>query len=257
MLPYLHDDTLREALEGRNIEEALVYLKVVSPDGGACPMKASGSGPPEAGQQSQSYFASAAEFISSKLKRVFNRTETVPVGELVELLQACDGDQHLVVEALKKTGMNFLWDSETMHSEWKDWCDARVTPQAATPLSTTMSSMDLLERPSLYDYWNEASFMTAMMERSDIILHPDVNIPDLAKKYRGQFPAMLRKMQISYNATFPPHWTEKWMMDAYSLWLAAPPGSTATAETTTPTNAATRQATAPVTDTSASNNQRM
>ena len=257
VLPYLHDDTLREALDGRNVEEALVYLKVVSPDRGACPVVASGSGPPEAGQQSQSYFASATEFISSKLKRVFNRTETVPVGEIIELLQACDGDQHLVVETLKKTGMNFSWDSETMHSEWKDWCDARVTPQAATPISTTMSGMDLLERPGLSDYQNEASFMTALMERSDIILHPEVNIPDLAKKYRGQFPAMLRKMQISYNASFPSHWTEQWMMDAYSLWMMAPPASTTTVETSTPTNAATRQATAPVTNTSASNNQRM
>ena len=183
MLPYLHDDTLHEALKGRNIEEALVYLKVVSPDRGARPMMASGSGPPETRQQSQSYFASATEFISSKLKRVFNQTETVPVGEIVELLQACDGDKHLVVEALKKTGMNFSWDSKTMHSEWKDWCDARVTLQAATPLSTTMSGMDLLERPSSYDYQNEASFMTAMMERSDIILHPGINMPDLAKKY--------------------------------------------------------------------------
>ena len=257
MLPYLHNDTLHEALKGRNIEEALVYLKVVSPDRGTRPMMASGSGPPETGQQSQYYFTSAAEFISSKLKRVFNQTETVPVGEIVELLQACDGDKHLVVEALKKTGMNFSWDSETMRSEWKDWCDARVTPQAATPLSTTMSGMDLLERPSLYDYRNEASFMTAMIERSNIILHPGINMPDLAKKYRGQFPAMLRKMQISYNATFPSHWTEKWMMDAYSLWLAAPPVTTTTAENTTPTNAATRQATAPVTNTSAGGNQRM
>ena len=257
ILPYLHDDTLHEALKGRSIEEALVYLKVVSPNRGACPVMASGSGPPETGHHSQSYFASAAKFISSKLKRVFNRTEVVPVEEIIELLQACDGDKHLVVEALRKTGMNFLWDDVTMCSEWKDWCDARVTPQAATPILTTMSSMDLLERPNLYDYRNEASFMMAMMERSDIILHPDIDMPDLAKKYRGQFPAMLWKMQISYNATFPSHWTEKWMMDAYSLWLTVPPVATTTAENTTPTNAATRQATAPVINTPAGGNQRM
>ena len=257
MLPYLHDDTLHEALKGRNVEEALVYLKVVSPDRRTHLVTASGSGPPETGQQSQSYFASAAEFISSKMKRVFNRTEVVPVEEIIELLRACDGDKHLVVKALKKTGMNFSWDDETMRSEWKDWCDARVTLQAATPISTTMSGMDLLERPSSYDYWNEASFMMAMMERSDIILHPGINMPDLAKKYRGQFPAMLQKMQISYNATFPSHWTEKWMMDAYSLWLTAPPVATTTAESTTPTNAATRQATAPVTNASAGDDQRM
>ena len=257
LLPYLHDDTLHEALKGRNVEEALVYLKVVSPDRGARPVMASGSGPTGTRPQSQSYITSAAEFISSKLQRVFNRTEVVPVDEIVELLQACDGDMHLVVEALRKTGMNFSWDEVTMSSEWRDWCDARVALQAATPISTMMSNMDLLEQPSLYDFRNEASFMVTMIERSNIILHPGINVPDLAKKYWGQFPAMLRKMQISYNTTFPSHWTEKWLLDAYSLWLAVPPSATAAAETTTPTNAATRQATAPVINASADGNRRM
>ena len=257
MLPYLHNDTLHEALRGRNVEEALVYLKVVSPDGGACPVVASGSGPMGAKPQSQPYITSAANFISSKLQRVFNRTEVVPVDKLVELLQACDGDMHLVVEALKKTGMNFLWDEATMSSEWKDWCDARVTPQAATPISTTMSNMDLLEQPDLYDFRNEASFLTAMVERSNIILHPGINMSDLAKKYQGQFPAMLWKMQISYNTTLPSHWTEKWLMDAYLLWLTGLPSATATTENTTPTNAATRQATAPVINSSVDGNQHM
>ena len=145
MLPYLHDDTLHEALSGRSIEEALVYLKVVSPDRGAHPVVASGSGPTETKLQSQSSIASATEFISSKLQRVFNRTEVVLVDEIIELLQACDGDMYLVVEALRKTGMNFSWDEVTMCNKWRDWCDAKVTPQAATPISTTMSGMDLLE----------------------------------------------------------------------------------------------------------------
>ena len=108
--------------------------------------------------------------------------------------------------------------------------------------------------------------MLAMVERSNIILHPGINIPDLARKYRGQFPAMLQKMQILFNTSFPSHWTEKWLMDAYSLWLAVPPNTAAaakkaiptnTAETTTPTNAATRQATAPVTNTSVDGNRCM
>ena len=257
MPPYLHDDTLREALKGRGVEEALVYLEVVSPNREARPVLASSSGLTADGSRSQSYFASAAEFISSKLQRVFNRTEVVPVDEITELLQACGGNQLLVVEALRKTGMNFSWDETTMLSKWKDWCDARVTPQAATPISTTMSGMDLLGQPNLYDYWNEASFMMAMVERSDIILHPGIDMPDLVRKYQGQFPAMLRKMQISYNVTFPSHWTEKWLMEAYLMWLAVPPDTTATAETITPTNAATRQATAPVINTPAGGNQRM
>ena len=257
ILPYLHDDTLQEALKGRTVEEALVYLKVVSPERGARLVVVSGSGQTEAKPQPQSYITSAAEFILSKLQRVFNRTEIVLVDEIVELLQACDGDKHLVVEALRKTGMNFSWDEMTMNSKWKDWCDARVTPQAATPISTTMSNMDLLEQPSLYDFRNEASFMMAMIERSDIILHPGIDLADLAKKYRGQFPAMLQKMQISYNTTFLSHWTEKWLMDAYLLWLAVPPDATTTAENTTPTNAATRQVTAPVINTSADGKRRM
>ena len=257
ILPYLHNDTLREALKGRTIEEALVYLKVVSPDRRNRPVIASGSGQMEAQPQTQSYITSATEFISSKLRQVFNRTEAVPVDELVELLQACDGDKLLVVEALKKTGMNFSWDEETMNSEWRDWCDAKVTPQAVTPISTTMSNMDLLEQPSSYDFRNEASFMLAMVERSNIILHPGINMPDLARKYCGQFPAMLQKMQISYNTTFLSHWTEKWLMDAYSLWLMAPPVATAATENTTPTNAATRQATAPVINPSADGTRRM
>ena len=266
LLPYLHDDTLRKALGGRTVEEALVYLKVVSPGGDTRPVVASGSGPTGTQLLSHSNIASAAEFISSKLQRVFHRTEVVPVDEIVELLQACDGDMQLVAEALRKTGMNFMWDDVTMRNEWRDWCDAKITPQAATPISTTMSGMDLLGRPNLYDYNNEASFMMAMVERSNIILHPGINMPDLAKKYQGQFPAMLRKMQISFNTSFPSHWTEKWLMDAYSLWLTGPPSATTTAEnaaptnvaeTTTPTNTATRQATAPVINTSADGDRRM
>ena len=257
ILPYLHDNTLHEALAGRSIEEALVYLKVVSPDRGTRPVVASGSGPTETRRHSLSYITSAARFILSKLQQVFNRTEVVPEDKIAKLLQACDGDKYLVIEALRKTGMNFLWDEVTMNNEWRDWCDARVTPQAATPISTMMSNMDLLEQPSLYDYRNEASFMMAMIERSDIILHPGIDMTDLTKRYRGQFPAMLRKMQILYNTTFPSHWTEKWLMDVYSVWLAILPGATAAAENTTPTNAATRQATAPVINTSADGNQRM
>ena len=257
ILPYLHDDTLHEALNGRNVEEALVYLKVVSPDRGTRPVVASGSGLTEAKSQHQTYMTSAAEFISSKLQRVFNRTEAVLVDEIVELLQACDGDRHLVVEALRKTGMNFSWDKATMDEEWRDWCDAKVTPQAATPISTTMSGMNLLEQPRLYDFRNKASFMMAMVERSNIILHPEIDLSDLAKRYRGQFPAMLRKMQISYNTSFPSHWTEKWLTEAYSLWLADPPDTAATAKNTTPTNAATRQATAPANETSAGGAQCM
>ena len=124
MLPYLHDDTLHEALAGRNIEEALVYLKVVSPDRGTRPVVASRSGPTETRRHSQSYITSAARFILSKLQRVFNRTEVVPEDEIAELLQACDGDRYLVIEALQKTGMNFSWDEVTMNNEWRDWCDA-------------------------------------------------------------------------------------------------------------------------------------
>ena len=260
MLPYLHNDTIREALDGRSVEEALVYLKVVSPTRTSHPAEASGSG-----RNFAQHIDSAAHFIAAKLRRVFQKTEVVEIGELSDLLQACNGDIALVVATLQKTGTKFSWSETDMDNEWRDWCDSKVTPQAATPMSTSMSRMGLLEDPHAYDYNQEASFMSAMVDQASIILHPGINMAELAKTYRGQFPAMIRKMTISYNTSFPSSWTEKWLMDAYSLWLMRPlrlehlvtSPTAAAAEHNTPHNAATRQATAPVIDLSTADSQRM
>ena len=103
-----------------------------------------------------------------------------------------------------------------------------------------------------YDFNREASFMTALIGQSNIILHPGIDIPSLAKTYRGQFPAMLRKMMISYNTIFPDSWTEKWLMERYSAWLIKPVDLPPT-----PHNAATSQASAPVVKPPSTDNQRM
>ena len=251
MLPFLHDDTIRSALSGRDIEGTLIFLKVVLPARTPLCNEASGSGskritahPPGSGD-------SAAEFISAKLRHVLQGSSVITKADLTDLFNARNGDIHEVVEALRQNGLKFKWDDTTVTNDWRDWCDAQVTPQAATPQSTTLSAMNMLEDPP-YDYNREASFMAALIGQSNIILHPGINLPDLARTYRGQFPAMLRKMTISYNTIFPSSWNEKWLMDRYSAWLIKP-----VIESATPHNAATSQATAPDINPPPADNQRM
>ena len=275
MLPFLSDDTIRIALENRSIEDALVFLQVVSPartpqrqvassstedriTANPPPTKtlhgnlASSSGiritahPPGSAE-------SAAEFLSAKLRHVLKGPTSLTEGNLAILYEARNYDMHETVMALKEEyKLNFRWDDTTITNDWRDWCDARVTPQAASTVSTSLDDMTMLVDPKAYDYGKEASFLSELINTSRIILHPGIDIPELARTYRGQFPAMLRKMTVSYSTSFPSHWTEKWMMEGFSRWLRP-----IESDTSTPRNAATSQATAPVVKKDTAGSQRM
>ena len=251
MLPFLHDDSIRGALEGRSVEDALVFLKVVSPARSACRVEASGLGGRITAHPAGSA-DSAADFIWAKLHRLFVGPNVVPKETLADLYQARGGDIHAVVDALRNEKRKFTWDSAGITNDWRDWCDAQVMPQAASPVSTALDDMNMLVEPPTYDYNKEASFLTELINMSHIILHPGINIAELTKTYHGQFPAILHKMTVSYSTAFPSHWTEKWLMEGYSRWLLPPAGDSPS----TPRNAATRQTTAPVVDLGTADSQR-
>ena len=255
LLPFLHDDTIKRALHTRTIEEALVYLRILSPDRTNRPIAAaSGSLGPRMTAQPPGTAESAAKFLSSKLAQVMSGANAMPMNDLAALYTSTNGDIHSAVEELRQRGLKFRWDNTAITNEWRDWCDGLVTPQAATPVSTTLGDMHMLVDPTVPNFGKEASYLSELISTSRIILHPGIDIPSLATTYRGQFPAMLRKMTISYNTTFPSHWTEKWLMDGYSRWLLPTP---AEVEASTPRNAATGQATAPVIKRDNAGSQRM
>ena len=223
ILPFLHDDTIKKALHTRTVEEALVYLRVVSPDRTNLPIAASGSRGLGLTAQPPTSAESAAQFLSSKLARVVEGTGGLHKDDLTKLFTSMNGDIHSVVDALRHNGLNFNWSNTDITNEWRDWCDGRVTPQAATPVSTALADMDMLVEPTAPDYSKEASYLSELIKMSRIILHPGIDIPALATTYRGQFPAMIRKMSVSYNTVFPSHWTEMWLMEGYSRWLLPTP----------------------------------
>ena len=189
---------------------------------------------------------SAAKFLSSKLAKVIAGTDELIKDDLAKLFTSKNGDIHSVVDTLHLNGLKFNWSSTSLTNDWRDWCDGQVTPQAASPISTALADMDILVEPPAPDYSKEASYLSELINTSRIFLHPGIDIPTLATTYRGQFPAMVRKMTISYNTAFPSHWTEKWLMEGYSRWLLP-----------TPRNAATSLAPAPGNDNEPSAHQRM
>ena len=252
MLPFLHDDTIRDALEGRNIEEALVHLNVVSPARSPCRDLASGSGSKRATAHPPASEESAASFLLSKLHKVLVGSVYRSKEYMAGLYRTYNGDIQATVDALCSNGVKFTWGNTDVTNDWQDWCDAQVTPQPASPISTALEDMHMLVEPEAYDYRKEASFLSELVNTSRVILHPGINIPELTKTYRGQFPAILRKMAVSYNTSFPSHWTEKWMMEGFSRWLHPIEG-----DSNTPRNAATSQATAPGIKPNTAGSQRM
>ena len=118
MLPFQHDDVIRNALDGRSIEDALIHLRVVSP-----PTKtlhgnlASGSGvrisahPPGSAE-------SAGEFLSAKLRRILQGATDMTSSALAAIYAARNRDIHETVDALKSNyNMKFNWDSTAGHHQ--------------------------------------------------------------------------------------------------------------------------------------------
>ena len=240
MLPFLQDDIIRDALDGRTIEEALVFLEVVSPARTPRRDIASGSNGARITSHPHGSAESAADFLLHKLRNVLVGLNKMPKDDLEKIYRDKAGDIHATVEAVRQTGLKFAWSSNGITNDWRDWCDARITPQATSIVSTALDDMHMLVDPEPYNYRKEASFLSELINTSRIILHPGINIPELARTYRGQFPAILRKMAVSYNTSLPTHWTEKWLMEGFSRWLRPDKN-----DSVTPRNAATSQAAAP------------
>ncbi len=234
MFPYLTDTTINGALLGNTIEGAVTYLTnslpvpptpVQPPAPPIATPQASGSGQRNIynvpALPSMVNHKSAAEFIFSKLARVFNRAGNFPQADMVSLLASNNGDLSLTVDALRSAGLKFSWPSHVMASDWHDWANAAVTPQAATPISTAMSAFTILADPlpiSTISYDKEASFLQHMFTEAGIVKPIDVDLLALATTYRGQFPAMLMKLRISHDMAFPLHWKEAFMMQSFSDW---------------------------------------
>src|SRR5258706_11432055 len=114
-------------------------------------------------------FESAADFIFGKLTRVFNRKGDFPCQELIGLLASNNGDLALTVAALQSAGLKFLWPEHVLAADWRDWADAAVTPQAATPMSTALSAFTILADPQpVITFDKEASFMQHMFDDAGI-----------------------------------------------------------------------------------------
>ncbi len=155
------------------------------------------------------------------------------------MLASNSGDLSLTVATLHSAGLKFSWPAHVMATDWRDWANAAVTPQAATPISTTLSTFTILADPlptSTISYNKEASFLQHMFTAAGISLPIDADLLALSSTYRGQFPAVLQKLQLSHGMLFPTHWNEAFMMRSFSDWYFPP----------TPLHAATRQTPAPV-----------
>ena len=261
MFPYLRDDTISNALLGNTVEGAITHLTGTLPVPPTPIRLPSGSGPPLApappfgmpqasgsglrtiydapALPSMTNHDSAADFIFSKLARVFNRTGNFPHEDMISLLVSNNGDLSLTVAALQSAGLKFSWPSHVMASDWHDWADAAVTPQAATPVSTMMSAFTILVDPvttSAISYNKETSFLQHLFTEEGIVLPDGVDLLAVTTTFRGQFPAMLMKLRISYGMFFPTHWRESFLMKSFSEWIFP----------STPIIAATGQTPAPV-----------
>ena len=259
MFPYLTDATISGALLGCTVDSALLYLTTtlpipptpvrqptgpvhhktpvppvhVPPASGLPLAPAPFSGVPQAsGSGLRTIYdapdlptmvnhESAADFIFNKLARVFNRAGTFPCADMLSLLATNNGDLALTVACLQSAGLKFSWPGHVLASDWRDWADAAVTPQAATPISTAMSAFTILADPlpiSTISYNKEASFLLHMFTEAGIVKPDDVDLLALATMYRGQFPTILMKLRISHDMAFPAHWKEAFMMQSFSDW---------------------------------------
>src|SRR5258707_3376284 len=105
---------------------------------------------------------------------------------MLSLLVTNNGDLALTVAALQSAGLKFSWSEHDMARNWRDWADAAVTPQAATPISTAMSAFTILADPlPTIAYDKEASFLQYMFDTAGIVLPIGVDLLALATTYKG------------------------------------------------------------------------
>src|SRR5258706_5706525 len=81
----------------------------------------------------------------------------------------------------------------------------------------------------------ETSFLQHLFNTAGIVMPVDVDLLSIVTTFRGQFPAILMKLRLSYEMFFPTHWNEAFMMESFSNWWfpSAPPPA-ATGQTSAP-----------------------
>ena len=261
IFPYVMDTILSTALsQGGSVDAAIKILNQSHLLPPTPQQVASGSGlPPMPAPTSSaapvdfSQYDEQADFIFEKLARVFNKSGNMQRSDMIRLLRLHGGNIPQVVTALQDAGLKFSWPADDMKQEWEQWHDARVTPHAATPISL-ISNITMLQARSpapAPTYYKEAQFLRQMFIQAGVDHTADLDFDALCNAYKGQFPAILRKMHISHGVMVPSAWTESYMITAYSKWLIPSPHVSAPAVAPPqtmlppPLNAATSLAPAP------------
>ena len=256
IFPQLSDDTVKTALlhAGGSVARATDFIHLSAAHPPTPEIRASGSGLPHPAMVPT--YESMADFIFEKLARVFGRVGAWPRPEMLSLISSQSGNLPLVVSALHDAGLKFSWPTYALNQEWEEWCDNQIRPQAATPISTTMSGLALLADsappapPAPPKYAEHASFLRSALLNTNVYFPIDVDMEALADRFTGQFMATLRKLSISYGVKVPGKWTERTLNAKFSEWLLLSPPIAATAPPAStmappPLPAATGQATAP------------
>lgn len=257
LFPYILDPVLATALtQGGSVDSAVRILQVSHQFPPLPAVHASGSGQPilPLPASRPHPFDNLADFIFEKLARVFSHSGAMPRPEMLDLLMKRNGDLPLIIQDLQSAGLRFSWSYDDMNADWDDWVNGRYTPHAATPLSS-FSNVTMLHARSpapAPSYYKESQFVLHVLRSANIVVPIDVDVDALSDTYRGQFPAILRKLATSYSVPIPSSWTKSFMVSSFSKWLipsppfAAPALSTAVPPAVAPPSAATGQTPAPV-----------